>query len=173
MPKDLFTTTIKNHRDVIEGLDRLISDFPDITVSALSAQQEVISRKIRANWISIAGGKNGDYVYDSIGQSTKQGKNGSDAVGMTGVFDIDAVSIGHGRVNIEGKRKPINAAQIAYWVEFGTSRLQAGRKLKNATYEETELITVSPRPFISNAFYSTIEDQQKAFINEFSKRLTK
>lgn len=171
MAKDRFTTIIKNHSDVMDDLERLINNFPETTKAALKAQQAVIENKIKSNWVSMAGGKTGDYIYDSIGSNTTYGRNGSDVVGMTGVFSIDRVATEHGRIVQEGKRKPINAAQIAYWVEFGTSRLRSGRKFKNATDKETELITVSPKPFISNAFYSTIEEQQKAFIKEFEKRL--
>lgn len=170
MARNVFTTTIQNQTEILGDLDALIRDFPDISKRALSAQQAVVEEAIKHNWVSMGGGKAGDYVYDSVGKNTTFGANGSDVVGMTGVFNIDSVRIAHGKEVQEGKRKPLNAAQIAYWVNFGTSRLRiGGRKRKSAEYNEEDLIRVTAKPFISNAFYQTLPQQQQAFINEFSK----
>lgn len=82
-----------------------------------------------------------------------------------GVYKLDAVDAAYGKTS-----KDLNAAQIAYWVEYGTSRLKTGgRKVKGVDYEDEDLITVAARPFISNAYYTSINDQNSAFKATFNK----
>ena len=55
-------------------------------------------------------------------------------------------------------------------VEFGTSRLRnGGRKKKGVNYDDSQLINVAGVPFISNAFYSSLNEQQDAFKVEFNR----
>lgn len=172
MARNVFTTKLSGNKDILADLDLLAEEFPVWTREALKAQEQIVENAIRRNWVSLAGGKTGDYVYDSVGQSTAIGSNGKDVVGTVGVYNIDSVKIAHGRVAVEGKRKPLNAAQIAYWVEFGTTRLRSGqRRMTGAEYNEEDLIVVAGKPFISNAFYGTLNEQQNAFLEKYQKIL--
>jgi len=171
MARDVFTTTVTGNKEIFNDLDRLAGEFPAWVHEATRAQQRVVENAIRENWLSV-GGRSDDFIYDSVGFSTHYGTNGKDIVGTVGVYTIDRVMATHGRVQEEGKRKPFNASQIAYWIEFGTSRLAAGgRKKKGVEYTPDQLITVQPKPFISNAFYGTLEEQQAAFAKEWNSIL--
>lgn len=172
MARNVFTTTLTGSKGILDDLDMIAKEFPAWTREAVRAQEEVVENAIRRNWVSLAGGKAGDYVYDSVGHSVTLGSNGSDVVGTVGVYNIDSIALAHGRVVEEGKRKPMNAAQIAYWVEFGTSRTRNGqRKVKGLEYNEEDLIVIAGKPFISNAFYGTITEQQNTFLERYQKIL--
>lgn len=114
----------------------------------------------------MVGGTPGGYVFSSVGQSVAMSKSDPyTVVGTVGVYKIDSVSVQFGKTE-----KDLNAAQIAYWVEFGTSRLRnGGRKKKGVNYDESQLINVAGVPFISNAFYSSLNEQQDAFKVEFNR----
>lgn len=173
MARNVFATTVDNI-DIMRDLDLLAREFPAWIKECTKAQQQVVEDAVRKNWVSFGGGRTNDFVYDSVGYSTHYGKNGTDTVGTIGVYNIDRVMVEHGRVFEEGKRKPLNAAQIAYWVEFGTSRLAAGgRKEKGVEYLPEQLIEVKPKPFISNAFYGTLNEQQAAFAKKWDEILNR
>lgn len=114
----------------------------------------------------MVGGSVSGYVYNSVGQSTAISKlNPADVVGTVGVYNLDKVNVAFGIT-----KKELNAAQIAYWVEFGTSRLRSGnRKTKGLEYSDEDLVSISAVPFISNAFYSSLDEQQDAFKITFNK----
>lgn len=169
MARDRITTRIEGREDIFKDLENLESELPRMVSESFKAQQEVIKRAIQTNWVSMAGGKAGDFIYDSVGFSTHYGANGQDVVGTAGVYKIDAVAAANGR-----GPKDLTASQIAYWVEFGTSRLRSGgRKKKGAEYDPADLITVSGKPFIGNAFYNTLNEQEAAFAEEWSVQLSK
>lgn len=174
MARNLFTTNVTGNKDILGDLGRLVEEFPAWSREALKAQEQVVEDAIRNNWVSRAGGQAGDYVFDSVGHSAEIGENRMDVVGTVGVYNIDSIALSHGKVAEEGKRKPMNAAQIAYWVEFGTSRLKSGtRKVKGAEYDEEELIVQQPKQFISPAFYETIDEQQAAYYAKFNQILNR
>lgn len=156
----------KGLTEFINELDGFANEFPEISREALKAQEQVIANKIRQNWVSLAGGKTGDFVYSSIGLSTELSKlNSYSVVGTVGVYKLDTIDAKFGRV-----KSDLNAAQIAYWVEFGTSRLKSGaRKNAKIEYSPEQLITVTPKVFISNALYSTFSEQEEAFIKRFNE----
>ncbi len=171
MPRDKITTVISGRGEILNDLETLGTEFPAWTKEAFKAQEKVIEDAIRKNWLGIAGGRVGDYVYDSIGSSAVIGRNGTDVIGTVGVYNIDSVGRRHGRgvSSDDTKYKPLNAAQISYWVSFGTSRLRSGaRKRKSQEYSEEDLITVAPRDFISPSFYSTVDAQETAFVNAWN-----
>ena len=114
----------------------------------------------------MVGGTPGGYVFSSVGQSVAMSKSDPyTVVGTVGVYKIDSVSVQFGKTE-----KDLNAAQIAYWVEFGTSRLRnGGRKKKGVNYDDSQFINVAGVPFISNAFYSSLNEQQDAFKVEFNR----
>lgn len=170
MARGLFSIKSTGLKEFIAELNGLAEQLPEISVKALQAQQKVVEDKIQANWVSMVGGSPNGYVYSSVGQSTAISRlNPSDVVGTVGVYKIDSVSSSFGLTD-----KDLNAAQIAYWVEFGTSRLRSGnRKVKGLDYTDENLIQIGAKPFISNAFYSSLDEQQEAFKLEFNKQADK
>lgn len=172
MAKTRFTAELTGLDEFVRDLGVIANEFPAWTKEALRARMQVVEDAIRANWVSLGGGRAGDYVYDSIGMNITYGKNGVDIVGYVGVFHLDRVALAHGRIVEEGKRKPMRAPQIAYWVEFGTQRLKSGRKITGAEYTEEDLATaVVGKPFITNAGYRTIQQQEQAFTQKFDQIL--
>lgn len=165
MARGLFTIESSGLKDIIKHLKELGDNYDRILKESLIAQQNVVIDKIRINWVSMVGGSQGGYVFDSIGQSSAFSSiDEHTVVGTVGVYNIDSVSGKHGITN-----KQLNAAQIAYWVEFGTSRTKRGeRKIKGMEYSDEDLVKVAAKPFISNAFYTSLDDQQSAFRERFN-----
>lgn len=183
MARGLITVKTSGLKEIVAEMEALGEHYDEILLESLKAMQNVIEDAARVNWITIAGGKAGDYVYDSIGQSAKMSINYEHSVvGTTGVYHIDAVASKHGK-SITGEKRPVtkpdgtivyvrdlNAPQIGYWVEFGTSRLRnGGRKVSGVEYDEKDLIVNFGKPFLSNAAYQTREAQNKAFIETFNR----
>ena len=166
MAKGLFSLTSTGLKEFIEEMEALADAIPEISLKALAEQEKVVQERIKTNWVSMVGGTPGGYVFSSVGQSVAMSKSDPyTVVGTVGVYKIDSISVQFGKTE-----KDLNAAQIAYWVEFGTSRLRnGGRKKKGVNYDDSQLINVAGVPFISNAFYSSLNEQQDAFKVEFNK----
>ena len=166
MAKGLFSVTSTGLKEFIEEMEALADAIPEISMKALAEQEKVVQERIKTNWVSMVGGTPGGYVFSSVGQSVAMSKSDPyTVVGTVGVYKIDSVSVQFGKTE-----KDLNAAQIAYWVEFGTSRLRnGGRKKKGVNYDDSQLINVAGVPFISNAFYSSLNEQQDAFKVEFNR----
>ncbi len=166
MAKGLFSVTSTGLKEFIKEMEALADAIPEISLKALAEQEKVVQERIKTNWVSMVGGTPGGYVFSSVGQSVAMSKSDPyTVVGTVGVYKIDSVSVQFGKTE-----KDLNAAQIAYWVEFGTSRLRnGGRKKKGVNYDESQLINVAGVPFISNAFYSSLNEQQDAFKVEFNR----
>ena len=166
MARGLISLKSTGLKEFIEEMNALADAIPEISKQALVEQQRVVENKVRENWVSMVGGQPGGYVFSSVGQSVAYSKSDQYTVlGTVGVYKIDRVSAEFGKTE-----KELNAAQIAYWVEFGTSRLKnGGRKKKGVTYDDSQLINVAGVPFISNAFYSSLSEQQEAFKLEFNR----
>lgn len=166
MAKGLFSLTSTGLKEFIKEMEALADAIPEISLKALAEQEKVVQARIKTNWVSMVGGTPGGYVFSSVGQSVAMSKSDPyTVVGTVGVYKIDSVSVQFGKTE-----KDLNAAQIAYWVEFGTSRLRnGGRKKKGVNYDDEQLINVAGVPFISNAFYSSLNEQQDAFKVEFNR----
>ena len=166
MAKGLFSVTSTGLKEFIKEMEALADAIPEISLKALAEQEKVVQERIKTNWVSMVGGTPGGYVFSSVGQSVAMSKSEPyTVVGTVGVYKIDSVSVQFGKTE-----KDLNAAQIAYWVEFGTSRLRnGGRKKKGLAYDDSQLINVAGVPFISNAFYSSLNEQQDAFKVEFNR----
>lgn len=166
MAKGLFSVTSTGLKEFIKEMEALADAIPEISLKALAEQEKVVQARIKTNWVSMVGGTPGGYVFSSVGQSVAMSKSDPyTVVGTVGVYKIDSVSVQFGKTE-----KDLNAAQIAYWVEFGTSRLRnGGRKKKGVNYDDEQLINVAGVPFISNAFYSSLNEQQDAFKVEFNR----
>lgn len=169
MARNLFKITVDNAAQISEDLRQIAEQFPSVVMDAVKAQEAVAIKAIQDNWISIAGGTSSDFVYQSIGSSAHYGANNADVVGTVGVYNVGKVNTAMGKTESD-----LNAPQIAYWVEFGTSRLKSGtRKKAGSTYDPEELVEVRAKPFISNAFYGTLDAQQQAFIDTFNEGIDK
>lgn len=172
MSRTMITMTDDGFDGWLDELESASELIPEIMLTALQARQDVIENSIRQEWVSL-GGTPGGFVYQSVGQSSAYSKiNPSDVVGTIGVYDIDSVKSSFGKTN-----KDLNAAQIAYWTEYGTSRLKlGGRKVNGVEYPDEMLITVTPKPFISGGVYKSWTEAETAFRNTFNqeyKRLIK
>jgi len=166
MARGLISIKSTGLKEFINELNGLADNFPEIAKKSLEARQSIVEQNIKTNWVTLVGGSAGGFVASSIGQSTKISKSDSNTVvGTVGVYKLDNVHASFGKTD-----KDLNAAQIAYWVEFGTSRLRSGkRKIRGLDYDEEELIRIEPKAFISNALYSSIEEQENAFKAEFNR----
>lgn len=174
MAKELVTVELTGVKEILGDLDVLAEQFPEMVKECTEEQQKVIKQAMKSNWVSIAGGKSGDFVYDSVSFSTTYGSNTKDVIGTVGVYNLDSVAAAHGRVFREGKKKPMNAAQIAYWVEFGTSRHRSGRrKVEGEEYKPEDLVRIAGKPFITQSFYGTLDKQQKAFADKWNELLNR
>ena len=166
MAKGLFSLTSTGLKEFIEEMEALADAIPEISLKALAEQEKVVQERIKTNWVSMVGGTPGGYVFSSVGQSVAMSKSDPyTVVGTVGVYKIDSVSVQFGKTE-----KDLNAAQIAYWVEFGMSRLKnGGRKKRGVIYDDSQLRNIDGVPFISNAFYSSLNEQQDAFKVEFNR----
>ena len=142
MARGLISLKSTGLKEFIEEMNALADAIPEISKQALVEQQRVVENKVRENWVSMVGGQPGGYVFSSVGQSVAYSKSDQYTVlGTVGVYKIDRVSAEFGKTE-----KDLNAAQIAYWVEFGTSRLKnGGRKKRGVTYDDSQLINVADR----------------------------
>lgn len=156
--------------EIAKYLDELGDKYDDITYQSVQSMQDIVVERIKVNWTTMIGGQTSGYVFDSIGKSTAKSKEDDHVVlGTMGVYKLDAVSAAHGKT-----AKDLNAAQIAYWVEYGTSRLKSGaRKTKGVDYSDEDLISVAAKPFIGNAFYTSVDDQNNAFSVTFNNLMDK
>ena len=166
MAKGLISVTSSGLKEFIKEMEDLVDAFPEISLKALAEQEKVVQERIKMNWVSMVGGTPGGYVFSSVGQSVAYSKSDQyTVVGTVGVYKIDRVSAEFGKTE-----KDLNAAQIAYWVEFGMSRLKnGGRKKRGVIYDDSQLRNIDGVPFISNAFYSSLSEQQEAFKLEFNR----
>lgn len=156
-------------KEFIAEMEGFVEAFPECSRIALDAQEKFVVEKIKQNWASmVPNAATGDFVYSCIGHSTELSvQNSYSVVGTVGVYKLDKVDAQFGK-----KKSDLNAAQLAYWVEFGTSRLKVGgRKKKGQTYTDEMLVTNKPVPFMSNAFYSTIEQQEEVFKTAFNQAM--
>lgn len=156
-------------KEFIAEMEGFVEAFPECSRIALDAQEKFVVEKIKQNWASmVPNATTGDFVYSCIGHSTELSvQNSYSVVGTVGVYKLDKVDAQFGK-----KKSDLNAAQLAYWVEFGTSRLKVGgRKKKGQTYTDEMLVTNKPVPFMSNAFYSTIEQQEEVFKTAFNQAM--
>jgi len=151
--------------DLVNDLLKLAEDFPEAIKEAADAQMELFESAIKTNWASmVPWGHVGDYVYDSIGYNTEYGDNKIDIVGMAGVFLVDSITAKHGydvpivKKNGATKEK-IKAPQLAYWAEFGYSP-------KNGAYQ-------AGVPFMSNAYYATLAEQESVFADTLQASINK
>lgn len=166
MARGFVSVTNSGLTEIADYLDRLGDSYEEITQKSVVAMQDVVVERIKVNWVSMIGGDSSGFVYESIGKSTAKSKSDKNVIlGTMGVYNLDSVAAAHGKTN-----KDLNAAQIAYWVEYGTARLKSGaRKTKGAEYSDEDLISIAPKPFISNAFYTSISEQNDAFRITFNK----
>jgi len=180
MPRGLVSVTNSGLKDIAKYLDKLADKYDEAIKDSVSVMQDVVVERIKTNWVTQIGGRSGGYVYDSIGKSNAMSKTDAHVVvGTMGVYHMDSVASAHGKVftttvDADGKvrKADMNAPQIAYWIEYGTSRLGGHvRKKKGETYKDEDLIPISAKPFLGNAFYASIDQQNEAFKIKFNSIL--
>lgn len=165
MAKQLITMTNGGLQGWVDELEQVAEKLPSMMLTSLKARQEVMEKEVLNQWVAIGGSPTG-FIASSIGQSTEYSKlDKNDVVGTVGVYDMDRVKNAFGRTD-----KDLNAPQIAYWVELGTSRLKyGGRKSRGKNYPEDMLTVTQPRPFISTAGYRSWNESDKAFNKKFNE----
>lgn len=152
-------------KDLISDLTSLASHYPDIVKQSFIEQQKIIEKAVQDNWVSMVGGTYGGRVWESAGYSTRQNAGEGNAYGTVGIYKIDAIESKYGITDSD-----LTAAQIGYWVEHGTNRLRSGaRKVGGVEYDDEDLITVAGIPFISKAYFNTIDEQEEAFAAKWNE----
>lgn len=145
---------------LVEDMLQMVEDWPEAIHEAAEAQLQVFESAIKGNWVSMVPWASfGDYVHDSIGYNVEYGNEKNTVVGMAGVFLLDSVNSKHGKdtptIRESGAREEhIKAPQLAYWAEFGYTP-------NNGSYQ----VGV---PFMSNAYYATLSEQDKVFADTLS-----
>ena len=130
--------------DLADSFGLIVSEFPVLIEDAAKAQMEVVEKQVKRNWAQmIPHGKIGDYVYESVGSNVVRGNDGKTVLASVGVFKIDSISSSFNKV-----KSDINAPQLAWWTEFGT-------------YGNAGI------PFLFNAFYVTLNEQEDTFKAHF------
>ena len=165
MAKGLITVTSSGLKEFITEMEDFVRVYPEVVKKSVEARLDVVKRMTQVNWVS-SGGTSGGYVYSSIGYNVAESKNSKyDVISSVGVYKIDTLDSRFGKTE-----KDLNAAQIAYWVEFGTSRLRGGgRKSEEGDYSDEDLIKVKGTPFLSSAMYSSMKAQEEEFKREFNR----
>lgn len=183
MAKGLITAELTGLTELIATLEAM----PEIADQAIKAGAEAMMQQgvidVRNSYYSV-GGKQGDYIDRSIGNYGTPNPSGGSANlaywTSVGVFKIDSIyneydQLKKSKQKSSIKKDALTAAQVAYWIENGTSRLRSGaRKPKNfvdAAFSSEELITVTPKPFISNAFVTGWNRQFDAFKIAFDNKV--
>lgn len=152
-------------KDLVKDFEDFATDIPAATEAAAEEQMKVVESAIKKNWASmVPWGRVGGYVYDSIGYNVTRGQNGVDVVGSVGVFHIDSVRAEHGydqpiKLRNGLSRKKVNAPQLAYWAEFGFTDWNKNQK--------------AGIPFMGNAFYATVNEQDQTFADTFFERMNR
>ena len=161
----MITATNGGMQAWIDELEIAADNLPQMMLPSLVARQKVIEEAIKQSWVN-EGGTPGGFVYSSVGQSANFSlKDKNDVIGTIGVYNIDSIKSQFGRTD-----RDINAAQIAYWVELGTSRLKSGgRKPSGKNIPEDMLVVVAPRSFISTAVNNSWSSAEKAFNKKFNE----
>ncbi len=170
MARGFVSITNTGLTEIADYLDKLGEEYQEIIHASVVSMQDVVVESIQYNIISMIGGETGRYLYDSTGKSTSVSKDDENIVlGTMGVYNIDSVNDEYSVTS-----KDLNAAQLAYWIEYGTQGLKRGRKVKGLDYEDEDLKqAVAAKPFISNAFYASINKQNDAFSVTFNDRMDK
>lgn len=154
-------TEIANH------FDKLADNYNEVLYKSVQSMQDVVVEAVKYNVVSIFSGETGAYIFDSVGKSTEYSREKEfSIVGTVGIYQLDAVDTAFDKTD-----KDMNAAQIAYWTEFGTSGLKSGlRRINGTEYSDDDIRQNSaPKPLVGNAVYTTIEEQNQAFKMTFNK----
>lgn len=171
MARGIISITNSGLSDIADYIDKLADNYNEILYESFQSMQDVIVENIKFNVATTFSGETGAYIFDSVGKSTEYSRTTEfSIVGTVGVYQLDSVD-----AVFDKYKNDLNAAQIAYWTEYGTTGLKSGaRKKSGATYSDDELRQNSaPKPFIGNAFYKTINEQNAAFKVTFNKLVDK
>ena len=185
------------------GLDQLLKDLESIDDNAkkaldagMAAWNVEAKKAVQRSYLAgVNGAEVGDYIYNSIsyfGEDTGKVRptdNQQGVWGSAGVYKIDSLYNAYNqeyqsKQQSSKKRKAMTAAQIAYWIENGTSRLFIDGKLVRkdgvearafgvGIYgSESKTVQVAPQPFLSNALTANKNQLEGAFVDAFSIKMT-
>lgn len=149
MGKRSITVTGSSFDDLISSVESALPTRK-VLKEAMKARVRVGEEATKRAWVSmVPNAWPNDFVYDSISHKAEYASHNNTMVyGSFGVYGTDWIKTRHGRDN-----KSVSAPQIAYWTEFGT-------------------INTPAAPFLMNAFYASMEEQERVFI-ETINRLSK
>ena len=155
--------------DMIEELLNMGDEVEKVTMQAANAYGEAGVKAMQAKYISsVNGAKSGDFIYESISYRMIPAPNADTVVwGGVGVYEMKDVMARFGKTE-----KDLTAAQLAYWLEHGTTRLASGaRKPGKIAWEDVTLPTVSttPTPFISKSSFEDDNIRDSAFADKFNQ----
>lgn len=175
MARGTITAEMSGLDDIIAALEALPEQIEEAKRAGSKAMMEQGEEDLKKSWLQ-QGGKVNDYIYKSIGHYGRTLP--SDATGYwtsVGVFTMDGPRAEYAAKKGKAPEKVLTAAQIAYWIENGTSRLRSGlrkpRGVDDTQLDPATLASVAPKPFISNAFFTGWKDQQEAFAKAFNKKI--
>ena len=187
MAKGIMTASLSGLTELINSVKAIPKVVDKAIEAGATAMMEQGKKNLQQSYVS-AGGTVGDYVYRSIDYYGTDKPTGvlPDTSYWTsvGVFKIDSIYNAYNaekKANQKGeiKKEAMTAAQIAYWMENGVSRLyldgrltKKGKKFDpNAVSDPMKLISVQPKPFISNAFTTGWNSQYNAFSVAFNNKI--
>lgn len=175
MAKGTVTAELAGLDGIITALQALPEQIVEAKKVASKAMMEQGERDLQRSYLSV-GGTAGDYVYNSIGSYGRPLPSDPDNYWTSvGVFTIAGVREAQASKLGKEPSKVLTAAQVAYWIENGTSRLRSGaRKPRNfvaAAFNPEDLIEVQPRPFITEAFFIGWDAQRDAFAEAFNNKI--
>ena len=160
--------------DIIFELIDLVDEVEHTIMQAADAYCKEGIRNVQQSYLmSVERAQVGDFIYSSIGyRITPSTNDNTIAWAGVGVYKIPTVESQFGKTSHD-----FTAAQLAYWLEFGTTRFNSGaRKPKKAswqdasTYVEKAYSTV-PKPFVSNAMVNGDVSRDNAFVERFNQIL--
>ena len=185
-----------------KGLDEILRELQSIDDNAkkaldagLMAWNKESVKAIRQSYLSgVNGAETGDYIYNSISHfgadsgAIRPTDNQEGVWGSAGVYKIDSLYNSYNQTyqskqKSDAKRSAMTAAQIAYWIENGTSRLFIDGELvrkdgvKARAFgvgiygSEAKTVAVAPQPFLTNALTANKGQLESAFVDAFSDKM--
>lgn len=194
MAKGLISAESKGLDEIIRALQSADDNAQKALHSGIEAWNKGAVQAVKQSYLSY-GGAHGDYIYRSISHfgndtGTVRPTNSGDGVwSNAGVFMIDSIYNSYNaeykaKQKSDMKRSAMTAAQIAYWMENGVSRLYIDGKAVRAQGFEARMfnlgiygsvaktVDVAPKPFVGNAMTTSKNQLETAFVDAFSIKMT-
>lgn len=195
MPKGFITASSS-------GLDEILKDLKEIDANAktaldygMKAWHKAAVTAIQTSYLAnVNGAQTNDYVYRSISHFGKDkgivrpADSGEGVWGSAGVYKIDSIYNSYNneyqaKQKSSTKKNAMTAAQIAYWIENGVSRLYIdGKPVRSNGIEarafaigiygtESKTVKVAPQPFLTHAITANKKQLEASFVDAFSNKM--